>query len=196
MAEELTQPKRRGRPKGCKDKKPRKKMHDEITIRPSAAMNAKIVRNIGDEKVAAFVQYHLDCLKMRQGVNKKDAQELYDRFLRYLEYCAEHGVIPNNMNAYLAIGVSKSEISEWKSGTKGTEAHRKFAQDITSFFASIHEQGAADGIFNPISSIFWQKAHDGMVEAQKLEVSQTDPLGETKSGEEIAKRYEGVDLPE
>ena len=99
------------------------------------------------------------------------------------------------MNAYFAIGLNRADISSWKHGG-GTPEQQKFAEDLLQFFASVHEQAPTDGLMNPISAMFWQKAHDGMIEASKLEVTHTDPLGEKASAEDIAKRYEGVDLPE
>lgn len=158
--------------------------------------NAKIIGKMGDEKVTAFVRYHMDMLAMRQGVNKRDVSDLYARFINYLQYCEEHGVIPNNMNCYFAIGVSKDDITHWKTGKRGTADHQKFAEDLTSFFASIHEQGAIDNVLPIISAMFWQKAHDGLIEASKVEVVQDNPLGEKKSAEEIAKAYTDIDLPD
>lgn len=192
----------RGRPKGSKNKPGTAKaamtrIDPKTGIPMTAAAGQKaLMGRMGDEKVTAFVQYHIDMLQMRQGVNKKDVNELYRRFYTYLAYCAEHGIIPGNMNCYFAMGVSRSEIHDWKVGTAGDAAHMQFALDVTSFFQSIHEQGSADGILNPISSIFWQKAHDGMIEAQKLEVVQKDALGERQSAEQIASKYSDVELPD
>ena len=205
--EEMQNPpkRKRGRPKGSKNK-PGSKPHvfkDEykqlvdpktgIVVSNNAAQSQVIAR-MGDERVTAFVQYHMDMMKMRQGVDKKNVPDLYNRFFAYLGYCAEHGIIPNNMNAYFAIGIIKQDISAWKAGTR-TPEHKQFAEDISQFFASIHEQAGGEGIVNPILSIYWSKAHDGMVEAQKLEVVNTDPLGEKQSSEQIAQKYAGI-LPD
>lgn len=202
--EEMQKPPKRGpgRPKGSKNK-PGSKPHvfkDEykqlvdpktgIVVSNNAAQSVTIAR-MGDERVTAFVQYHVDMLKMRQGVDKKNVPDLYNRFFAYLQYCADHGVIPNNMNAYFAIGIVRQDISAWKAGTR-TPEHKQFAEDITQFFASIHEQAGGEGIVNPILSIYWSKAHDGMVEASKLEVVNTDPLGEKQSAEQIADKYRDV----
>lgn len=157
---------------------------------------AVIIGKIGDEKVSAFVQYHMEMMVMRQGVDKRNVPDLYTRFFRYLEYCREHNIVPNNMNAYFALGISRQDVSAWHRGIGGTPEHKEFADMIMSFFASIHEQGATDGVLNPISSMFWQKAHDGMIEASKLEVVQEDPLGDKKSAEDIAKAYSEVELPD
>lgn len=174
---------------------PNKKIDPETGLAVDGrSTRTNTISKIGDEKVTAFVNYHMDMMVMRQGVNKKDVNDLYNRFYTYLRYCAEHGIIPNNMNAYYAIGIFREEVSMWKHGVKGTPEHRQFAEDITSFFASIHEQGAIDGMFNPISSIFWQKAYDGLSDQPKIEVSLNNPLGETRSSEEIAKAYD--DLPD
>ena len=150
---------------------------------------------MGDDRVSAFVRYHIDMMQMRQGCDYKNIPDLYTRFYRYLQYCEEHNIVPNNMNAYFAIGITRQQVSAWKRKVEGTPDHQKFAEDITQFFESIHEQGAIDGMFNPISAIFWQKAHDGMIEASKMEVIQTDPLGEKKSAEKIAEQYADI-LPD
>jgi len=194
-------PKRkRGRPKGSRNKpgvdKAAHSLIDPktgIVVNNNAAQSLTIAK-MGDERVTAFVQYHMDMLKMRQGVDKKNVPDLYNRFYLYLAYCAEHGIIPNNMNAYFAIGIVRQDISAWKAGTR-TQEHKQFAEDITQFFASIHEQAGGEGIVNPILSIYWSKAHDGMIEAQKVEVVNTDPLGEKQSSSEIAQKYADI-LPE
>ena len=156
--------------------------------------NATVIGRMGDEKVSAFVQYHMDCLAMRQGVDKSDVHDLYARFLRYLQYCQEHGVIPGAANAELAIGISHQDISAWASGRERTPEHRAFAQDFKAVMASVNEQAAADGILNPVLSIFWSKAYYGLSDQPKVEVEVTSPLGEKRSAEEIAKRY--ADLPD
>lgn len=155
------------------------------------AAQSQIIARMGDERVTAFVQYHMDMLQMRQGVDRKNVPDLYQRFYRYLAYCAEKGIIPNNMNAYFAIGITKQDVSLWYAGQRSPE-HKQFAEDIKQFFASIHEQAGGEGIVNPILSIYWSKAHDGMVEAQKLEVINAEPLGERRSAEEIADKYKDV----
>ena len=205
--EEMQKPPKRGpgRPKGSKNK-PGSKKHEfpnesrqlvdpktGIVVSNNAAQS-QIIARMGDERVTAFVQYHMDMMKMRQGVDKKNVADLYNRFFNYLAYCAEHGIIPNNMNAYFAIGISKDDIGAWYAGRR-TPEHKQFADDIKQFFASIHEQAGGEAIVNPILSIYWSKAHDGMIEASKVEVVNTDPLGEKQSAEQIAEKYAGI-LPE
>jgi len=199
-------PKRKpGRPKGSKNK-PGSKKHEfpneskqlvdpktGIVVSNNAAQS-QIIARMGDERVTAFVQYHMDMLQMRQGVDKKNVPDLYQRFYRYLAYCAEKGIIPNNMNAYFAIGITKQDVSLWNAGQRSPE-HKQFAEDIKQFFASIHEQAGGEGIVNPILSIYWSKSHDGMSDNPRVEVTVTDPLGDRASSAEIAKKYEGI-LPD
>lgn len=201
--EEMQEPPKRkpGRPKGSKDKAPRQHLDvvdpkTGVMIRMDGANTALEVGRIGDEKVSQFVAYHIEMMKMRQGVNKKDVSDLYRRFAQYLAYCAEHGILPNNMNAYYAIGVIKQEMSAWRLGQAGTPEHKKFAEEVSAFFASVHEQSATSGLINPVYAMFQQKTHDGFVEASKLEVANVDPLGEKKSAAEIAEKYEDVILPD
>ena len=153
---------------------------------------ALVIGRMGDERVTEFVGYHMDMLAMRQGVDKRDVDDLYNRFTNYLGYCAEHGVIPNNMNCYFALGLSRQNISAWHRGVEGTPRHKEFADMVMDFFASVHEQAATDGIVNPIYSMWLQKAHDHMIEAQKVEVVTDDPLGDKKSAEELSRLYESI----
>lgn len=157
--------------------------------------NKDIVARIGDEHVSQFVAYHMELMRMRQGVDKKNVEDLYARFWNYLSYCVEHGILPNNMSAYYAIGVARQDISMWRKGIRGTPAHQQFAEDITGFFASVHEQAPTEGLMNPISSIFWQKAHDNLSDQPKPEETSEDPLGDKRSAEDIASRYAGL-LPD
>ena len=194
-------PKRkRGRPKGSKNKpgvtKAAISLVDPKTgvVVSNNAAQSQIIARMGDERVTAFVQYHMDMLQMRQGVDKKNVPDLYQRFYRYLAYCAENGIIPNNMNSYFAIGITKQDVSLWNAGQRSPE-HKQFAEDIKQFFASIHEQAGGEGIVNPILSIYWSKAHDNLTDSPKVEVTVSDPLGERASSAEIAKKYEII-LPE
>lgn len=197
--EELQNPpkRKRGRPKGSKNKpgvtKAAISLVDPKTgvVVSNNAAQSQIIARMGDERVTAFVQYHMDMLTMRQGVDKKNVPDLYQRFYRYLAYCAENGIIPNNMNAYFAIGITKQEISAWNAGQRSPE-HKQFAEDIKQFFASIHEQAGGEGIVNPILSIYWSKAHDNLSDQPKIEVSIEDPLGQRASSEEIARRYSDI----
>ena len=199
--EEMQKPPKRGpgRPKGSKNK-PGSKKHEfpnesrqlvdpktGIVVSNNAAQS-QIIAKMGDERVTAFVQYHMDMMKMRQGVDKKNVPDLYNRFFNYLGYCAEHGVIPNNMNAYFAIGITRQDITAWYAGNRSPE-HKQFADDIKQFFASIHEQAGGENIVNPILSIYWSKAHDSRSDQPRIEVTVTDPLGDRASSAEIADRY-------
>ena len=171
-------------------------LEDEAKRKLQNTTYREIANRMGDEKVGRFVKYHMDLFQMGRGVDKKDVPGLYERFFRYLAYCTENNVVPNNMSAYLAIGIYKEDILRWGKGTDGTPAHQQFARDITGFFAAVHEQGGTDGVMNPIQTIFWQKAYDGLSDQPKVEIEVRNPLGEKKSAEDIAQAYGEVELPD
>lgn len=154
-----------------------------------------IIGKMGDEKVSAFVAYHIAMTEMRQGVDKRNVDDLRARFYNYLKYCMEHGIMPNNMNCYFAMGVTKQEMSVWRLGQRGTPEHQQLAEEITSLFASIHEQAGAEQIVNPILSIYWSKAHDGLSDQPKNEEIVEDPLGQKRSEKEITEKYSDL-LPD
>ena len=166
-----------------------------LVIRKNGANNL-VMGKMGDEKVSAFIAYHLAMAEMRKGVNKKDPDDMRERFYNYLRYCLEHTILPNNMNCYFAIGINKEDICRWKSGKLGTPEHKAFAEEVSAFFASVHEQAAADALVNPIMSIYWSKAHDGLSDQPRNEQTVDDPLGEKRSEEEIRAKYSDVTLPD
>ena len=167
---------------------------DEVADKLTAPGKRAAVLSIGDEKASLFVKYHLELFKMGQGCDKKNVPELYERFYNYLAYCIQNNIVPNNMSAYLAIGITYDDIYNWSHGRVQTPEHTKFAVDLKAFFASVHEQGATDGLLNPIQTIFWQKAYDGLSDQPKVEIELKNPLGEKRSAEDIAKTYN--DLPD
>lgn len=167
---------------------------DEVADKLTHPRHRDILEHIGDEKASEFVQYHIELFKMGQGVDTSNVDDLYNRFYRYLEYCVQHGIVPNNMSAYLAIGINRQMIHNWSSGAYGNERQKKFAEDVQAFFASIHEQGGTDGLMNPIQTIFWQKAYDNLSDQPKDIAITVNPLGEKRSAEDIAKTY--GDLPD
>ena len=97
-----------------------------VTIDPatgvalSTASTQKELARIGDEKVSRFVQTQIETFMMGKGADIKNVPDLYNRFERYLQYCTDHGMVPGNMNAYMAIGVSRNTIYDWKNGVYGT----------------------------------------------------------------------------
>ena len=45
-----------------------------------------------------------------------------------------------------------------------------------------------DGKINPVVGIFWQKNYDGLRDQTELAIAPTNPLGDGKSAEELAKK--------
>ena len=121
---------------------------DEAVRKLANPATREIANKMGDKKVKRFVAYHVDLFMMGQGCDKSDVPGLYERFKKYLVYCTENGVVPNNMSAYLDIGVHKDEITQWSRGVSGTPEHQKFAREVQAFFSSIHEQGGTDGPYH------------------------------------------------
>jgi len=168
----------------------------DMIITNGGGIMQRTVGQIGEDKVGAFIDYHIQLFQMGKGVNKEDVDELYLRFVRYLEYCSEHNIMPGNMAAYMAIGVTSEDIRHWASGKKGTPRHKQFAQDVRAFFNAVHEQAPMEGLLNPILSIFWQKAYAGLSDQPQPESEDTNPLGEQQSAEQIAAKYSEVQLPD
>ena len=156
---------------------------------------AKVIGFMGDERVSAFVDFHMNCYAMRQGCDKRDINDVTTRFERYLAYCKACGALPGEASARLAIGVSARDITDWMNGVRGTPEHKAFAQDFKAYMESVNEQAANGGLINPVVYIFRGKSMYQMNDQPKVEVEVHDALGDRQSAQEIAKRYADV-LPD
>lgn len=175
---------------------PEQRKQNQANSMLSNPSNKMVIENLGTEKASALMEFQMECLKIRHGSNLKDVPGLYQRFMQYIKYCADNGIIATNMTCYLACGVGRDMIHAWYTERSGSPEQHNFAVTVKEFLASVRECAAVNGLFNPVYAIFLQKAHDGFSDQPQNDAKVDDPLGEKQSAEQIVEKYKDVDLPD
>lgn len=124
--------------------------------------------------------------------DRKNVQELYASFGRYVQYCIDNGVQMTNLNAYMSMGLTKDDVYDWEHLRWGTPEHQKFIRDVKMVLASYREQAMIDGKISPVVGIWHQKNYEGYRDIQETVVA-LNKQNEQYSIEDIQKRYS---LPE
>lgn len=188
-------PKKRGRPRGSKSRSTIEKEVGENIMRSRPMTEA--LKTTGSGKAAAAVAHVMSCIDIGKGVNHDDIDSLYDCLQRYLELCYEQDFPVTAANCYLALHMRRETLNAYR--TKERRAndprYKEFADTVKLILEGSIESAMSSGSINPVIGIWWEKAHFGMVEAQKIDQPQKDPLGERKNAEELREKYAGL-LPD
>lgn len=146
---------------------------------------------------ATAVNVHIGmCVALGAQVDVEDINSLYAAFENYLKICAENDCPLTVTSACLACGIKPSTLSEWRKGRTRTEDYKEFAESVTYAVQAGIESMMAAGVINPVVGIWWEKSHFNMIEANRAEASDADPLGQKRSAEDIAAEYDGLELPD
>lgn len=169
--------KKRGRPKGSTDKKPRK-----ISDRMSIPDDLKDYNT----NVMAFLEY----VTPETRGNRFDLPELKKRFDRYRQACVDFSVRPSNLNAYRALGFQKQLVFDYINGLVDCpEDTRLFLIDVGEYCASYREMLGIDGKIHPATLIFWQRNYDGLKDQHEQVIINRSQPEEIVNENELAKKY-------
>lgn len=185
----MPEEKRRGRPKGSKDTKPRKERSDRGTLN-----SAQYLPNIENVKLpAGYNTNKIGFLRMimpEDPINYDDVEEMKRRFYRYLDLCAEYDQKIGNKAAYMAMGLNDNQVWEFINRRQSNPERANFLKKVKEFCANYREGLMEDGKINPVVGIFWQKNYDGMKDQSEVVVTpNTNPLGEGVDPAALQQKY-------
>ncbi len=144
-------------------------------------------------KASRYANFVLAVKRISDGVNRKDVNDMRNRFYQYVSLCEACNMKIGNLNAYSAIGVPQPTAWMWRTGGPGsTPERRELIEEIDTLCSGYREQLIADGQVNPVTGIFWQKNFDGLRDVQDHQFNVGDPLGEKRSAREIAEQYKDI----
>lgn len=123
--------------------------------------------------------------------DKGNAQELEDRFWRYVDLCNERDVRVTNQVAYFAMGISKDDVYNWENGLTRSSEHRELIKKVKAFCGSYREMLGADGRLNPVTLVWWQKNYDGLVDKSEVVLTPNNPLGTITDQKQLEDRIAG-----
>ena len=144
-------------------------------------------------KASKYANFVLAVKRIAEGVNRKDVEDMRNRFYNYISLCEATNMKIGNMNAYAAIGIDKVRAYYWAHGMQGSTPERKeLIAEIDSVCSGYREQLIADQQINPVTGIFWQKNYDGLRDITEHSFNVGDPLGEKRSAQEISEQYKDI----
>ena len=134
-------------------------------------------------------------LAIRQTVDLDNPATLFNAMEQYLSLCSQTGMRITNQTLYMACGVGRTDIFNWKHGERrqNNPAYRQFAEMCQLVCAAAREQYGIEGQVNPILTIFHQKAYDGLSDTPRDEEVR-DPLGEISDPQKLAEKYKDIPL--
>lgn len=129
-----------------------------------------------------------------QPLDRKNEEEMNQRFEDYLKLCMAYDIQPSNMACYLALGISKQTMSDWENGTNGTTLQSDFAKKVKQTISAFREIAANEGKINTVWAIFMGKNYDGLKDQQDVVVT-PNVIGQTDDASTLAEKYRD-NLPE
>ena len=140
---------------------------------------------------AAIVAHLMETRQISRRAQLEDIDSLYQALHDYLLACMRSNVRVTNASMYAACGVTRGMINDWIRGRyrSSDPRYKEFALTLKSIAAQYREQSGAEGLTNPVLTIWWQKNYDGFSDDPVAEVAEDGETQRTASVEEIAEKY-------
>ena len=182
--------KKRGRPKGSKDKKKRGYTASEKTL---AQRQTNVLRNMttkvavteeGKAYNARLIEHIMRVNEIASHANRDDLLSLKSCFIAYLQLCQEDGFSVNNMSAYAAMGFPTTAHFDYFAKKDDPEI-RAFCGFVKQTCTMFRNESIADNKINPVIGIFWQRNFDGL----RNDTEQVQNAREEEDDFTVAKSY-------
>ena len=188
--------KKRGRPKGSKNRPKPKKIgrpkgsKSSYTVSPAALSQRRKIHNVLPAKTEEEMAYNARLIEHIMRVNeisanadRSDLLSLKSCFIAYLKLCQEDGFNVGNLAAYAAMGFTDS--TNFNNFCKKDDPEiRAFGKFVRQTCAMFRENLVTDSKLNPVIGIFWQRNYDGL----RNDTEQIQSA-EAQDDAEVAKGY-------
>lgn len=126
-------------------------------------------------------------------IRDRSAAEMKRGMLEYLKLCQQYNKPITNQAIYTAMGLTYYNAVDILRGRSGGKEQRAIVTYAKQLCAMHREALGTTGAINPILTIFWQKAYDGLREDAETGVGDSDDITR-ESAETIAEKY--AELPD
>lgn len=185
---------KRGRPKGAKDKKKRAdytvsskalaQRRNNVTVRPAETDEEKAYN-------ARQIEHMLRIQEIAQNADRNDILSLKSCFFAYMRLCQEDGFKVSNMAAYAAMGMSNMTFETLKN--KDDPEAKKFYQMVKTMCAISRETLISENKLNPVIGIFWQRNYDGLRnDTEQVQAIQEQNDSENSGGNAYKEKYRNL----
>ena len=153
---------KRGRPKGAKDKKKRDYTVSQKALEQRRKSFSLKLPETDDDKSynSLLIEHILGINEIAQHADRHDINSLKSCFTNYLKLCYQNGMPISNLHAYASMGFDLQSFTDF---AKGKDPERRaFVSLIKTTCAMSREGQVSAGKLNPVIGIFWQRNYDGL----------------------------------
>lgn len=130
---------------------------------------------------------------LSQNIDDSNPENLWQAFLKYAELCGNNNFPIENLSAYSAIGITKREADDWKSGKgKGeSQQFRELIETIDRICATYRSIAGMAGDIAPSITIWRDKNFDNMSDEPAQLATPKDDR-QRMSPQAIATKYKDI----
>lgn len=169
----------------------------KIRDREKAKSYPEISAQQKQEIIESAVRQQMQALKRgKDRVDLRDAAAVEDRIAEYMEGCAQYGSVPTLLGLAAFCGYSRANLYAYILHHAETES-AKLLDNFRNASAAIIAQASLGRTLDNATSIFLLKnCGQGLNDREQIEVTRgIDPTEHKRTAAEIAKMYEGIELP-
>jgi hypothetical protein len=167
-------------------------------IRDKAKSYPEISAAQKQELIGNAVRQQMQALKRgKDRVDLRNADEVENRIMEYLESCAQYGNIPTVLGLAAFCGYSRANLYSFLYHHEDTESAH-LIDNFRNVSAAIIAQASMGRTIDNATSIFLLKnCGQGLNDKQEVEVTRgADPTERRRTVSEILERYKDIDLPD
>lgn len=192
--DEMTQPKKRGRPRNTEKKKPALP-EEKYIARQNQEYGATAEYKPGDN---TRIINHFLAVRSMPAVDLDDAQAVDARVWEYMSKCADDDVKPSVEGLAIALHVTRETLNSW--GNKRTRDNNPVYSDtVKSAVQMLNAMTATnlqEGKVNPAAGIFLLKNNAGYTDTQQITVEAKDNSIDAPAMADVMQEYAELDAPE
>ena len=195
--DEMTQPKKRGRPK----KAPGERAADlpDSVLRRKQVEREENGQSWGVTDTADTGKYARSTLAMWElkPIDTGDPAQVEDRICWYFNHCADLELKPSVAGLAVAIGVDRVTLYQWAKGERrNNQPHANMIKRAVEMILYNTEIYAQDGKMNPAIAIFLLKNHGGYTDTQQITVEAKNNSIDAPAMADVMQEYAELDAPE
>ena len=173
-----------GRPKGVKDKKPRK-IRTDASHAPQL-IKERVEKTEKKEEISRIVNESFQYFPRKRALTN---EEIAERLNGYFQQCVNEGQIPTVEDLALSLGTTRQNLLIWEHEVQKNPERAEMIQKAKEVLAGIDAKLVSEGKIPQVSYIFRAKNYFGMKDQQDVVVTPNNPLGENVDIERIKQKY-------
>lgn len=192
--DEMTQPKKRGRPKSTETKKPALP-EKRYLARQNQEYGATAEYKPGDN---ARIINHFLALRALPKVDLDDTQAVDKRVWEYMAKCADDDIKPSVEGLAISLHITRETLNSWNNKrTRAKEpAYSDTVKSAVQMLNAITASNLQEGKITPPAGIFLLKNNAGYTDTQQITVEAKDNSIDAPNMADVMQEYAELEAPE